>query len=392
MAAGTAVVLPGSDLVRKKWVAKNLSEYAPESFFSALKSDTANNVIFTKVDLGKKDGETVVFDYKGARLSGKGFKGKEQIEGKGEKKKRFSDKVVLETNRLIVDNGSVIDAHSSAAIDETEHSDSVKRLSEVKVAHDDQGYFDAMQGILHGSTPTHVMRPNDKTSMANIVSTDILTWDGMTKFATNAMYGWGFNTGSTRASLMPIKLKGGEKMFLFLADPIQIEQLKADEDYQKFKADGDVRGENNALFGRAVGKIGGNFIVVEAPIFKGIPVGSSLYQNDVDVAGLKYFLGSASTEIDFTDLPGSGVIASRGVILGANAIQSAGGETPEYTYQEYDHRARSDSGLRVHNQIKKTKLVTESNSDYNVDKLNGVDFGIVVVESYAGTGGAGRFA
>ena len=105
---GTGKVAYGSDLIRKKWMREGLIQASAKSFWSAYKGTTKDSIIM-QANLETADsGHTVVFDMDG-NLSGRPVKGNTTAKGTGEQKKKFSDKVVVEDYRYVVDNGTKFD-------------------------------------------------------------------------------------------------------------------------------------------------------------------------------------------------------------------------------------------------------------------------------------------
>ena len=100
----TGIVALDSDLVRKKWMREGLIQAASTSFWSPYVGSNKNSVIYQSNNMNASDGHTVVFDFDG-NLSGKAVKGKNTAYGKGEQKKKFSDKITVDRYRLVADNG-----------------------------------------------------------------------------------------------------------------------------------------------------------------------------------------------------------------------------------------------------------------------------------------------
>ena len=104
----TAVVPYGSDLERRKWMREGLIQSASKSFWSPMTGSTKDAVVFQANNESADSGHTVVFDFDG-NLSGRAIKGKDTAFGKGEEKRKFSDKLTVERYRLVVDNGDKFD-------------------------------------------------------------------------------------------------------------------------------------------------------------------------------------------------------------------------------------------------------------------------------------------
>ena len=101
-----------------------------------------------EISLGK-EGHTVTFDWDG-NLSGKAIRGKNSAFGKGEQKKKFSDKITVERFRLVVDNGDDFDAVDIGDLSISHHGDSRNKLGDLFTRFKDQALFYAASGFKDG--------------------------------------------------------------------------------------------------------------------------------------------------------------------------------------------------------------------------------------------------
>ena len=150
-----------SDLKRKKWMREGLVQASSRSFWSPLTGSTKDAVVFQANNESSAEGHTVVFDFDG-NLSGKAVKGKETAYGKGEQKKKFSDKITVERYRLVADNGDKFDGIDIGDLTINEHSDSRQKLGDLFTRFKDQSLFDSAQGNIVTNddgiqAPTHVI-------------------------------------------------------------------------------------------------------------------------------------------------------------------------------------------------------------------------------------------
>ena len=84
-------------------------------------------------------------------------------------------------------------------------------------------------------------------------------------------------------------------------------------------------------------------------------------------------------------LPGSRFPHSRGVILGAGALQIAFGKMPDYRWQpSQDFAIKSESALEVWTEVRKTHLKAE-NANYKAAKVADIDYGVVTVDVQVGS-------
>lgn len=378
----TAVVPYGSELKRKAWMREGLVQSSHKSFWSSMTGNSMDSVVFQAKNESASEGHTVVFDFDG-NLSGSARKGKESAYGTGEQKRKFSDKLTVERYRLVVDNGDEFDGVDIGSVNLTTHSDSRTKLSDLFMRWKDQALFDVAQGLCVTQnsitqTPSHII---DLGTTFN--------WNTLIDIERQIKTGRGFSTGGVRAPLKPYRTSSGEDVWLFMVDTDMAALLKKDTSgYQNILRSADVRGDGNRLIKGVIGKIGSLYIV-EAPIFFGATAGSvsgwNFNQFNVEIAGLRQYQGTNPATAVWSGQAGfnySGTnIHSRGLILGAGALQLAFGKQPDYRFQPSDDFAiKSESCVEFWMEAQKTKLKLESGSNYNMAKISEQDFGVIAVD------------
>lgn len=378
----TAQVRLGSDLERKQWMREGLVQAASKSFWSPLTGKTMDSVVFQAKNESAGSGHTVVFDFDG-NLSGKAKKGKETAYGTGETKRKFSDKLTVERYRLVVDNGDKFDGVNIGDLTINEHSDSRTRLGDLFVRFKDQSLFDAAQGLITTNndviqTPTHVI---DLGTTFN--------WNVLTDIEKTIKTSTGFTTGGVRRPLQPYKLQNGEPVWLYVIDAHMASILRKDTaGYQNILRSADVRGDGNRLISGVIGKIG-SLIIVEAPLFfgatDGVTSGFGFNSSEIEISGLRQYDGADPATALWTGQEGfsyaSANLHSRGLILGAGALQLGFGKQPDYKFQEsQDFAISAESAVEFWMEAQKTRLVAESGGDYKAAKLAGYDYGVVVTD------------
>lgn len=370
---GTGKVPYGSDLIRKKWMREGLIQKSATSFWAAYKGTTKDSIIM-QANLESADtGHTVVFDMDG-NLSGKPVKGNTTAKGTGEQKKKFSDKVIVEDYRYVVDNGTKFDGKEIGDLSINEHSDSRNKLADLWVRSSDQAYFDLGQqgaqfGIDLGTT---------------------FTFDQFLDIEEVVKEGTGFTTTpsgiTTRMPLQPFMLADGKPIWLFVIDVSMKNMLLKSSGAQQMFREADVRGNENRLLKGVIGKVG-NFMVVEANSFSGSTSGSILSstgyynfdQTGVEFAGLRKFDVDTSKWTGEVGFDRANTLKSRGIILGAGAFQLGMGKMPDYKYEATDFEKFSESAMEVWCGAKNTQLLAE-NGDYAMAKVAGYNYGSVFVD------------
>lgn len=378
----TGQVRLDSDLKRKQWMREGLVQAASKSFWSPLTGNTMDSVVFQAKKDGAKEGHTVVFDFDG-NLSGKARKGKETAYGTGEQKRKFSDKLTVERYRLVADNGDVFDGVDIGDLTINQHTDSRTKLGDLFVRFKDQALFDAAQGVTITQqgvvqAPTHVI---------DLGTT--FTWNVLTDIEKTIKTSQGFTSGGVRRPLKPYMTKNGEPVWLYVIDAAMAAILRKDTaGYQNVLRSADVRGPDNRLIKGVIGKIGA-LLIVEADLFFGYTEGTTsgfgFNDSEIEMSGLRQYDGTNPATALWTGQEGfdysSTNLHSRGVILGAGALQLAFGKQPDYKFQEsQDFSITAESCVEFWMEAQKTKLKAESGNAYKGAKIADIDFGVVVTD------------
>ncbi len=376
----TGVVQINSELIRKGWMLEGMIQEKTKSWWAPLTGMSKDNIVYQVTDFGASNGHTVVFDYDG-NLAGEGFEDKEQAYGKGEAKKKFSDKLIVKRIRYATDNGDEYDAVNIGDLELSMHQDARDRLSDLWSRNKDQWLYDAAQGRLNSIDNSHAFRPNDAATIGDLVLADTLTYDYLWDLEEGMKIGEGFQTGDKRRPLKAYRTADGEAIWLFAIDPTMKRQLIQDGDMKTVMASADVRGSDNLLIKGQLGKIG-SLLIVEAPRFFGSSSARTPGKTATEISGLrlKDSNGFYYGEVGYG--ASGAVIASRGLLLGAGALQLGIGKMPEYRWQSsQDFGIDSESAVISWVGIQKTKLVAED-VDYIDAKVAGLDFGVIAVDVY----------
>jgi hypothetical protein len=383
----TGSVKVGSALERRKWMREGMIQKASQSFWNPYTGTTKDSVVFQANNQNSGEGHTVVFDFDG-NISGKAVKGKDTAFGKGEQKRKFSDKVTVERYRLVVDNGDKFDGVNIGDLKINEHSDSRSKLSDLWVRWKDQALFDSAQGLL----TTNDSGVQNATHSIDLGST--FNFNQLLDIERTLKTSNGYTVGGIRRPLTPFRTTGGAErpLWIFVIDSAMANMLRKDTaGYQTLVRSGDVRGNNNANFTGVIGQIGA-LLIVEANQFFGSTAGTTLgwglEDSEIEMSGLRQYDGTDPTTAIWTGQEGfdynSTNLHSRGLILGTGALQLAFGKMPDYRFQaSTDFAIKSESALEVWVEARKTVLKAE-NKDYTQAKVAKIDYGVVVVDLKVG--------
>ncbi len=382
----TAFLDYDSDLVRKGWVKEGLIQNAAKSFWAAYTGNTPESVVYQKNMTDVSEGNHVIFDYDGY-LTGEMALDREQAWGKGEGKRKFSSSLKIRRGRLPVNNGDKFKGKEIGDLSITEHGDSRRKLADLWVRHKDQAHFDAVQGRLDSIDNSHIIRPNGRATIAELLSTDVMSYNFIIELNDAMLEGkaTGFAKGGDRMPLKPFTIQNGEDVWNLLLDNTAMTQLRQDTRFQDLVAQGDVRGMNNFLFRGQPMQLG-QLMISKAPIFFGTSSDRRAGKSKVEIAGFRKIdqAGKYTGEEGFASTA-THKVAARSVILGASALQYGMGMEPDYNLEfSPDHKITSESLLEVWFNVQKTQLLPES-ADYEVAKVGNMDYGVIAVDTYAYT-------
>ncbi|MDX9738884.1 MAG: DUF4043 family protein [Candidatus Dojkabacteria bacterium] len=371
----TGVVSIGSELERKRWIREGLIKNASKSFWSPYTGNSFESIVYQVNDPDTKAGHNVVFQFDGYLVEGP-VKGKETARGKGEEKKLFSDKCIVDRYRFPVSNGDIFDGVNVGDLSITQHADSREKLADKFVRFKDQAIFDvAQQSVTH------------KINLSAFGMDNILDVEQILKTGT------GYSVGGKRLPLKPFRLSDGRPVWLWLLDPLSKVKFLKSTGAQNLLKDADVRGNANRTISGLIGKIG-NFLFVEADVFFGSQKGNTILDalgysaiNDIKelhCAGLRTYKATTDfTPASWLGYAGydaaSGTVHSRNLILGAGAIQVPFGKMPDYKFElSQDFAIDSESALEVWMNVKATSYYAE-NKDYLL-QAGGITNGIIAVD------------
>ena len=378
----TGVVTYNSVLKRRQWMLEGLIQKAAVSWWAGLKGSTKDSVVFVTTDASKGAGHEVVFQF-GGNVSGEAKLDKERLRGNEEQKKQFSDKIRVRRIRHGLDNGDEFDAIDIGNQPLSTHENSRSLLADWYVRQSDQWLFDAAQGRLNSEPLTHIVRPNNRASIGDLVAGDTFGYEFLVKLEKIIKSSKGFTQGGKRKRLEPFIFEGGIRKYLLVIDAKQAEDLALDTRLQEILQSADIRGNDNRLI-RGVMGIFRSFVIVEADDFMGVSSSRVIGKSEVEVPGLRlvHENGAFSGETGFES---AGIVASRALVLGAGALQQAFGRQPDYKFQSSDdYEITSGSAIELWTNVQSTIFKAE-NGEYHDAKVSGFQYGIVAVDTYNST-------
>jgi hypothetical protein len=390
---GTGVVALTSDIKRKGWMREGIVQEAAKSFWGPYTGTSSESIVYQENDISAGDGHTVVFDFSG-KISGKAIKGDTTAFGKGEIKRKFSDKITVEEYIIPVDNGKKFYGVDIGDLSINEHGDSRAKLADLFIRWKDQMIFDTAQGS-YNDAPSHIYSLGTTFTYDDLLDVEQAVKTGKGFKVASATGALTTTAAARRAPLDPFRLDGGEKIWLFVVDSYMANLLKKSSDYQTIVTGADVRGNNNRLISGVIGKLG-SLLVVEASDFFGYTepgAGFGLDDSEIEIAGLRKYTTDGTIDattpltawegqaVYDTDSATVGNIMSRGLIMGQGAVCTAFGKMPDYKWKSsQDFDRSSESAVEFWTNAKKTNLTLESGNAYKQAKITDLDYGVIAVD------------
>ena len=256
----TTTIGTSHDLTVKQWEAKLYSTCQEKTFFSKFKGTTPEAIVQVKRDLVKKAGDALTFGLAGT-LSGSGVSGNSVL-GTGdttnEESMAFYDqKVTIDQIRNGVRLAGQMD-EKRVAFNMREQAK--MQLTEWMARNEDASLFTAVNTA-------------DLVATGKITGTG-LTVDAIIDMKKEAMFPSDSNvsTGVKTRKLNPVRLAGGEEVFVLGVNPADAAALKKSSDFKTYQYHGNVRGGENPIFTGALGNVNGVIIQEHSGFAAGTPV------------------------------------------------------------------------------------------------------------------------
>jgi len=251
-------------LTNEQWEASLYKTYQEMTFWGKFKGTSPASPIQVKRDLIKKAGDAINFGLAGT-LVGAGVTGNSVL-GTGDTTNEeamtfFDQRVVIDQIR----NGTRLagimeDKRVAFSLREQAKS----QLTEWMARNEDAALFTAINGADEiGGTSSAVTIAGGLT-VNNIID---IKKEAMFPTTNNITGG-----AATTRKLNPIKLEGGEEVFVLGVNPSDAAALKKSDDFQAYQYHGNVRGGSNPIFTGAMGNVNGVILHEHSLFAAGAPV------------------------------------------------------------------------------------------------------------------------
>lgn len=253
------------DLTQEAWDAKLYKKYQEMTFFGKFKGVGQGSPVQVKRQLEKAAGDAITFGLSDSIRGTNGVTGNTPLEGH-------------DGTNYVVNNEAMVFHDQKVTIDQIRQSIKIAgKMDEKRVAfnmreeakdkltdwmsyNEDQALFTALQTC-------------DLVDTAFITGTG-LTYDAIVDMKKEAMFPSDDNisAGNKTRKIEPIKMSGGEEVFILLVNPSDAASFRKSDDFKNFNQSADVRGSGNAIFTGALGVFNNVVIHEHSSIAVGTPV------------------------------------------------------------------------------------------------------------------------
>lgn len=250
-------------LTVEQWDSGLFKKYQEGTFFGKFKGTSTGSVVRVQRDLQKSPGDAVTFGFSNSIRGTAGVTGTTPLEGfdgtnyvaNNEAMSFNSQRVVIDQVRQSIKLAGVMTEKRVAFNMRNEAKD---KLTDWMAYNEDQAIFTALNAC-------------DTVASSFITGTG-LTYDAIVDMKKEAMFPSDDNIATDKKTrkLEPIKVEGGEEVFILGVNPSDAAAFRKSADFKNFNQNGGLRGNTNAIFTGALG-VFNNVVIHEHSSF---PVGT----------------------------------------------------------------------------------------------------------------------
>lgn len=295
-------------LTVEQWNANLFKKYQEMTFFGKFKGTNGKSIIAVKRDLEKAPGDAVTFGFSNSIRGTAGVTGDTPLEGfDGTNYVSNNEAMTFNYQRVVIDqirnSVKISGTMSEKRVAFNLRNEARDQLTDWLSYNEDQAIFSAINGC-------------DEVLSTFIAGTG-LTYDAIVDMKKEAMFPTADNigTGKKTRKLEPIKLNGGEEVFVLGVNPSDAAAFKKSSDFKTFNQGAANRGDNNPIFTGALGVFNGVIIHEHSGFAVGKPV--LMGANAVLLAYGKEIMYKEDS-FDYDDKTGFMIGQIRGVALTKN--------------------------------------------------------------------------
>ena len=302
---GTTTIATSHGLTVSQWSSELFKKYQEMTFFGKFKGVGGKSIVQVKRDLEKKPGDAITFPFANSIRGTSGVAGNTPVEG-------------FDGTNYVSNNEAMTYNYQRVTIDQVRKSIKIAGLM------DEKRVAFSMRNEAKGQLTDWMAYYEDQAIFTAINAADVvlttfttgtgLTYDAIVDMKKEAMFPSDSNigTGKKTRKIEPVRLEGGEEVFVLGVNPADAASFRKSTDFKTFNQNADVRGSKNAIFTGMLGMF--NSVIVHE--HSGFAVGSPVLMgaNAVFLAYGKEILYGEDT-FDYDNQSGFMIGSVRGVAL-----------------------------------------------------------------------------
>lgn len=261
----TTTIGTSHGLTVEQWKSELFKVYQEMTFFGKFKGVGAKSIVSVQRDLEKKAGDAITFGFSNSIRGTAGVTGNTPLEGfdgsdyvsNNEAMSYNYQRVVVDQVRKSIKLAGLMDEKRVAF---SMRNDARSQLTDWLSYNEDQALFTAINSADLVKT--------------GVISGTGLTYDAIVDMKKEAMYPTTANiaVGKTTRKIEPIKMDGGEEVFVLGVNPSDAAAFRKSDDFKNFNQNADVRGNGNAVFTGMLGMFNNVVIHEHSGFAVGTPV------------------------------------------------------------------------------------------------------------------------
>ena len=275
MADNSISIATTHDLTNEQWEAKLYKTYQEGTFFGKFKGVGQGSIVQVKRQLEKVPGDAITFGLAGTIRGTAGVTGNTPLEGyNGSAYVVNNQEITFNDQRVVIDQIRQ-SVKISGKLDEKRvafnlREEAKSKLTDWMAYNEDQAIFAVL------ATADEVGGASSSVAGSfSGASDDILTYDKIVDMKKEAMFPTTNNvTGgaATTRKIEPIRLSGGEEVFVLGVNPSDAAAFRKSDDFKNFNQNAGIRGMDNAVFTGALGVFNNVIIHEHSSFTAGKPV------------------------------------------------------------------------------------------------------------------------
>ena len=262
------------DLTQEQWEAQLYKKYQEKTFFGKFKGIGQGSIVQVKRQLEKKAGDAITFGLSDSIRGTAGVTGNTPLEGhNGSAYVVNNEAMVFHDQRVVIDQVRQ-SIKLAGAMDEKRPAFNLRNEARDKLVdwmsyNEDQSLFTAI------NTSDEIGGTGSSLDTLFGTTHSTLTYDSIVDMKKEAMFPTADNvTGgsATTRKLEPIRVDGGEEIFVLGVNPADAAAFRKSTDFKNFNQYANVRGNKNAIFTGMLGMFNNVIIHEHSSFIAGKPV------------------------------------------------------------------------------------------------------------------------